>query len=103
LDPYKKDEKRPKSIRLKFFRRTDGYTFFDQKRNEGILDELKAEPVDEKLRRYKSNFLRRVTRMNSNRMTKIMLNCRPNGRRRLGRPLKGLSGEAETGMSRANW
>jgi len=42
---------------------------------------------DEKLRRYKSNSLRHATRMN-NRMPKIMLNYRPNGRTRLERPLK---------------
>jgi hypothetical protein len=33
---------------MKFFRRTAGYTFFDHKRNEEILEELKVEPVDEK-------------------------------------------------------
>jgi hypothetical protein len=36
------------------------------------LEELKVEPVDEKLRRYKSNWLQHVTRMN-NMMQKIML------------------------------
>jgi len=50
------------------------------------LDELKVEPVDDDIRRYKSNFLQHVTRMNSNRMPQIMLNYRPNGRRNLGRP-----------------
>jgi len=35
---------------------------------------LKLEPVDWKLRRYESNLLRRVIRMNKNRMPKIMLN-----------------------------
>jgi hypothetical protein len=35
-----------------------------------------------------------------NRMIKIMLNYRPNGRRRLGRPLKRLLDEAETSLSR---
>ena len=34
--------------------------------------------------KIQSNWLRHVTRMNNNRMPKIMLNCRPNGRRRLG-------------------
>jgi len=32
-------------------------------RNEGILEEVKVEPVDKKLRRYKSNWLQHVTRM----------------------------------------
>jgi hypothetical protein len=87
---------------MKVFRRTAGYTLFYHKSNEEILEELKIEPVDEKLRRCKSNWLRHVTRMDSNRMPKIMLNCRANGRRRLGITLKGLSDEAETGLSRPN-
>jgi hypothetical protein len=46
--------------------------------NKLILEEVKLEPVDEKLRRHKSNLLRHVRRMNSNRVyTKLMLNCRP--------------------------
>jgi len=32
-----------------------------------------------------------------------MLNCRPNGRRRLGRPLKRLLVVAETRLLRSNW
>jgi hypothetical protein len=51
--------------------------------NEEILKELKVEPVDEKLRRYKSDWLRQVTRMRNNRLPKIMLDYRQNGRRRL--------------------
>jgi len=51
---------------------------------------------------YKSNWLRHVTGMNKKRMPKIMLNYRPNGRRRLGRPLKRLLDEAETGLSWPN-
>jgi len=39
---------------------------------------LKVEPADEKLRRYKSTWLRHVTGVN-NRMPKIMLNYRPHG------------------------
>jgi predicted deacetylase len=41
--------------------------------NEEILEELKAEQAGEELRRYKSNWLRHVTRV----MPKIMLNYRP--------------------------
>ena len=73
------------------------------KRNDEILEESKVEPVDKKLRRYKSNWLRHVTRINSSTMTKVLLNYRPNGRRRLERPLKRLFDEAETGLSRPDW
>jgi hypothetical protein len=34
------------------------------------LEELGVQPVDEKPRRYKSNWLRHITRMNSNRVHK---------------------------------
>jgi len=49
------------------------------------LERLKVEPVAEKLRRYKSNWLQHGTRMNNSRIPKIMLIYRRNG---LGRPLK---------------
>jgi hypothetical protein len=39
---------------MRFFRKTAGCTLFDHKRNEEILEDLKVEPSDEKLRRYKS-------------------------------------------------
>jgi hypothetical protein len=39
------------SIEMQFFRRTARYTLFEHKKNEEILEELKVEPVDEKLRR----------------------------------------------------
>ena len=87
---------------MKFFKRTAADTRFDHKKNQGILEKQKVEPADEKLRRYKLNWLGHLTRINLNRMLKIMLNCRPNGRRRLVRPLKRLSDEAETGLSRRN-
>ena len=84
---------------MKFFRRT-GYILLDDKRNDKRVEELKAEPDDEKLRRYKSNWLGHVTRMGNNRMPQIMLNCGPNGQRQLGRPLKRLKDKAERGLSR---
>jgi len=43
------------SVEKKFFRRTAEYALFDNRKNGDILEELRAEPVDEKLRRYKSN------------------------------------------------
>ena len=85
-----------------FFEKTTGYFLSDRKRNDEILEQLKLEPADEKLRRYKSNWLRHVTRMKSNRISKIILNYGPNGGRRLERTLKRLLDEAETDISRHN-
>jgi len=59
------------------FRIIAGYTLFDHKRNGEILEELKVELVDKKLRRYKSNCVWHVTRMNSNRMPEVILNYKP--------------------------
>jgi len=53
-----------------------GYTLLNHKRNKEILEEFKVEPVDKKARRYKSNWVQHVTRMNSSRMPKITLNYR---------------------------
>jgi hypothetical protein len=74
-----KEKKGISSIDMKFFRRTAGYTLLDHKRSEQILEGLKVKPFAAKLRRSKSNSLRHVTRIN-NRMPKIMLRYRPNGR-----------------------
>jgi hypothetical protein len=53
LNLRKNYKRRFTPIAMKFFRRTAGYTLFDQKRNEEILEEFKVVSVDEKLRRYK--------------------------------------------------
>jgi hypothetical protein len=86
---------------MKIFR-TAEHTLFDHKSKEEIWEDLEVEPVDEKLRRYKSNWLQHVTKMNNNGKPKIMLDYRPNGRRRRGRPLKRLLDEVETGLLRSN-
>jgi len=65
------------STEMMFFRRTIGYTLFNHKRNE-LLEELKVQPVYKKLRRFKSNWLQYVTRMNKIRMLKNRLNYRSN-------------------------
>jgi hypothetical protein len=62
---------------LIFFRTKAGYTLFDQKEMKKFWEELKAEPLDEKMRRHKSNWLQHVTGMN-NRMSKMMQNYRLN-------------------------
>jgi hypothetical protein len=86
---------------MKFFRRTAGTQFVYHKSNEELLEELKEEPDDQRLSRYKTNWLYHVTRI-KNKMPKIMLDYRPIGRRRLGRPLKRLLDKAKTGLLKPN-
>ena len=58
------------TIEIKFFRRRAGFTLFNHKSNEEILEELKVEPGEETLTRYQSNWPRLVTRKNNKRMPK---------------------------------
>jgi hypothetical protein len=44
-------------IEIEFFRTTTWYTLFDHTTNEEFLGEVKAEPADMKLKRYKSYWL----------------------------------------------
>jgi hypothetical protein len=97
-----KDKKSLTAVDMKFFRRIARYTLFDHKMNEEILEGLKVEPVEEKEKRYKSAWLQHVTRMNNHRIPKLMLNFKPNVRRRRGRLLNRLLDEAETGLLRPN-
>jgi hypothetical protein len=62
------------------FRITAGYTLFNHKRNGEILEELEVEVVDKKLRRYKSNCVWHVTRMNNKRMPEVILNYKADRR-----------------------
>jgi hypothetical protein len=61
--PSDEDKKRLPSLEMIFFSRKAGYKNVDHKRNEEILEELKVEPVDERLRRNKSNWLQHVTEL----------------------------------------
>jgi hypothetical protein len=85
---------------MRFDSGTAGDTISDHKKDEENFKKLKVELVDKKLRRCKSNWLRHVTGMNGNRIPKIVLNYRPNGGRRVGRPTKRLLDETETGPSK---
>jgi hypothetical protein len=49
-----------------FFRRSAWYPLFDHKSNEEILEILKVEPADEKIRRCILNWLRYGTKINNN-------------------------------------
>ncbi|KAJ4447022.1 hypothetical protein ANN_09010 [Periplaneta americana] len=74
----------------------------DRKRNEEILEQLEVESVEEKITRYKFNWLDHVRRMENSRIPKIMMQYKPRGHRRPGRSLRRLLDGAETGLQRPN-
>jgi hypothetical protein len=57
------------SIEIKYFKRTAGDIIFDHKSNKDVVEDLKVEQVDEKLRIYKPNLLH-VTGINCSWMEK---------------------------------
>ena len=60
-------------IYILFYHQAHSFMYtFEHNRNEEIMEEMKIEPTDEKLGRYKSNCLQHVTRMNKG-MPKILL------------------------------
>ncbi|KAJ4431590.1 hypothetical protein ANN_20189 [Periplaneta americana] len=75
--------------------RTAGYTLLDRKRNEEILEQLEVESVEEKISRYKLNWLDHVRRTENSRIPKIMMQYKPRGHRRPGRPFRRLLDGAE--------
>jgi len=77
-----------------------GYTFVITKRNADILEGLKVELVEQKWRRYRSNWLRDRARMNSNRMPKIIPNYIPNV---YWKTFEKTNRWGQTGLSESNW
>ncbi|KAJ4427380.1 hypothetical protein ANN_25001 [Periplaneta americana] len=69
---------------------TAGYTKWDHKRNEDVMEELQLEPVINHVKHYQNNWVNHLHRMRRDRIPKVMLHYRPNGKRSLGRPKKRL-------------
>ncbi|KAJ4434647.1 hypothetical protein ANN_23211 [Periplaneta americana] len=76
----KKDESRITANEMKFMRYTAGYTKWDHKRNEDVMEELQLEPVINHVKHYQNNWINHLHRMHRDRIPKVMLHYRPNGR-----------------------
>ncbi|KAJ4439306.1 hypothetical protein ANN_07428 [Periplaneta americana] len=64
------------------------YTKWDHKRNEDVMEELQLEPVINHVKHSQNNWINHLHRMHRDRIPKVMLHYRPNGKRSLGRPKK---------------
>jgi hypothetical protein len=93
-----RDARRITAAEMKYMSRTAGYTWTDHKTNTDIEKELNIAPVLDKIQSYKRNWIQHVNRMPRNRLTRILKNCTPEGRRTRGRPMKRLLGETGTGQ-----
>jgi hypothetical protein len=65
-----------------------GYRLIDQRRNEGIREELQIIDINSRIKDYHINWLQHLERMEQNRIPKLLLNYKPRGRRYQGRPCR---------------
>jgi hypothetical protein len=84
------DKTRITAAETRFMGTTAKYIWSGYKRNDDILKELKTEPVMGKILKYKNNWIEHVSRMQRDRIPKLLKNYKSRGRRNRGRPMKRL-------------
>jgi len=85
---------------MRFLRSVKGYTRPDKIRSEVIRKELEISGIQDVRLKYRQNWLNHLERMDSTRLPKHALNCKPRGRRDRGRPRKRWQGvDAGTGQT----
>ena len=83
-----KDIHRITASEMKFMRATAGYTRWDHRGNENVLQELQLESVVHFINNYQLNWKNNVHRMSVDIIPKAMLHYRPHWKRSLGRSKK---------------
>ncbi|KAF2894764.1 hypothetical protein ILUMI_11409 [Ignelater luminosus] len=85
--PNKKKEKRIKTAKMEFLRKTAKYTRRNSKRNAEIRRELQIQSINESLEEYKTQWTSYLDRMDYTYISKTFM-YEPKGLRPLGRPKK---------------
>jgi hypothetical protein len=86
--PTKKVQTRIQSTEMNFLRKTKGCTKLDHIINEMIRTELDIHPVNDTVEQYRKNWFQHMNRMQDTRLPKRALQCRPSGKKDIGRPKK---------------
>jgi len=84
----KREEQRLEAARMKFLRHLLGLTKLDKEKNQCIREKTGAQNIVKEIKQYQEKWLRHVQRMDTNRLSKQALQCKPKGRRNIGRPRK---------------
>jgi hypothetical protein len=74
------DKSRITKAEMKFMRKTAKYTWQDHKRNQDITEELKIQPLMEKINNYKNKWIRHFRRMDRAGLPRGILKYQPAGR-----------------------
>ena len=83
-----RDARRITAAKMKYMRKTAGYTWIDYKTKTQITKELKITSILDKLLEYKRNWMQHANIKPHNRLPRVMKHYSPTGRRNYGRPLK---------------
>jgi len=73
---------------MKLLRHLLGITKWDKENNQYIRGKTGAQNTVKEIKQYQKRWLQHVKRMDTNRIPKQALQCRPKGRRNIGRPKK---------------
>ena len=84
----KREEQLLEAAQMKFLRRLLGITKLDKEKNRCIREKTGAKNIVKGKNQYQKKWLQHVQRMDTNRIPKQALRCRPKGRRNIGRPKK---------------
>ena len=84
----KREEQRLEVHQMKFLRQLLGITKLDKEKNKCIREKTGVKNMLREIKQYQKKWLQHVQRMDTSRLSKQTLKCRPEGRRNIGRPKK---------------
>jgi len=67
------------AAQLKFLRHLLGVTKLDKEKNESIREKTGAQNIVKEIKQYQKKWLQHLQRMDTNRIPKLALQCRPKG------------------------
>ena len=73
---------------MKFLRHLLGIAKLDKEKNQCIKEKTGAQNIVKEIKQYQESWLQLIQRMDTNRIQKQALQCKPKGRRHIGRPKK---------------
>jgi len=81
----KREEQRLEAAQMKFLKHLLGITKLDKEKNQCIRKKTGAQNIVKEIKQYREKWLQHVQRMDTNRIPKLALQCKPKGRRNIGR------------------
>ena len=79
---------RLEAAQMRFLRHLLGITKLDKEKNQCIRQKLGVQNIVKEIKQYPKRWLQHVQRMDTKRLPKQALQCKPKGRRNIGRPRK---------------